>query len=157
MAMPGSRANEANLEQPVVRQEGRLLMLPILSTMNAAQTRERQRILSELSRTRGIMPLLMKPRNGGRWTPEERARIMQDLHALAGLSPYLVPIVMPGGFLLLPLLAWWLDRRRILREDATGLTGQYRQAYNDEPAPSGREQRPHAELDVSLPEEKDEK
>ncbi|BBI99841.1 hypothetical protein FGKAn22_15340 [Ferrigenium kumadai] len=60
---------------------------------------------------RGLMPLLMKHRNGERWSEEERAVLLRDLRALSNLSPYLVPLVMPGGVLLLPVLAWWLDRR----------------------------------------------
>jgi len=28
------------------------------------------------------------------------------------VSPYLVVMVMPGSFVVLPALAWWLDRRR---------------------------------------------
>lgn len=122
--------------KPAVRQWGRLLvMLPGMSAMNAAQARERQRILRELSSVKGIMPLLMKPRNGGRWTPEERAMLIGNLQALAGLSPYLVPVVMPGGLLLLPVLAWWLDRRRLLRAEASGSTVQGRQTGSgDQPS-----------------------
>jgi hypothetical protein len=130
-------------------------MLPIVSAMNAAQARERQRILSELSRTRGIMPLLMKPRNGGHWTPDERARIIRDLHALAWLSPYLVPLVMPGGFLLLPVLAWWLDRRRILRAELAGLPGQVPQMHNGELAPRDCNDRPSPKTNDSSQEVKD--
>jgi hypothetical protein len=28
------------------------------------------------------------------------------------VSPYLAVMVMPGSFIVLPALAWWLDRRR---------------------------------------------
>jgi hypothetical protein len=28
------------------------------------------------------------------------------------MGPYVALLVLPGGFALLPLLAWWLDRRR---------------------------------------------
>ena len=48
---------------------------------------------------------LMKQRNGYRWTEGDRCK-------LASLSPYMVLFVSPGGFLALPVLAWWLDRRR---------------------------------------------
>lgn len=88
------------------------MMRPVLRAMMGAQERERQRIRNELGRAKGLMPVLMKPRNGNYWTREDRTLMLQEFHALAGLSPYLVPIVMPGGVLLLPLLAWWLDRRR---------------------------------------------
>ena len=35
------------------------------------------------------MPLLMKPRNGESWTPEERAELLAHMRCLAHLSPYL--------------------------------------------------------------------
>jgi len=84
--------------------------------MLASQLRERQRILSEATQIRGLMPVLMKPRNGQHWTLEDKREIVFHLRELAGLSPYLVPLVMPGGVLMLPILAWWLDRRRGARK-----------------------------------------
>jgi uncharacterized Tic20 family protein len=63
------------------------------------------------------MPLLMKPRNGTHWTRGERAELVGQVKAIAHLSPYLVVMVLPGSFVILPLLAWWLDRRRHQRED----------------------------------------
>ena len=80
-----------------------------------AQARDREHILAELVTVRGFMPLLMKPRNGGRWTKAERQQLADQLQALANLSPYLVVMVLPGSFVALPVLAWWLDRRRLLR------------------------------------------
>lgn len=77
--------------------------------------RERALVLIELSEVKGILPLLMKHRNGGLWTPTEREILVKDLRALSHLSPYLIPAIMPGGMLILPILAWWLDRRRIKR------------------------------------------
>lgn len=81
------------------------------SVSNLTQ-REKQRLLEEMQQTRGMMPILMKPRNGQRWTPEERAQLRDHLRRLSRLSPYLVLVVMPGGFFMLPAFAWWLDRRR---------------------------------------------
>jgi hypothetical protein len=86
--------------------------------MLAAQRRERLQITSELARVKGLMPLLMRRRNGGNWSVAERHELLEQLHALAHLSPYLVILVMPGSFLALPVLAWWLDRRRQHRDDA---------------------------------------
>ena len=74
--------------------------------------RERKFLLSELSQVRGLMPILMRRRNKQQWTPEELAEIRDHLRRISKLSPYLVIIVMPGGFAALPVLAWWLDRRR---------------------------------------------
>lgn len=80
--------------------------------MLEAQNRERKHLLAELVKIRGFMPLLMKPRNGLSWTPEERADLQNQLRAMATISPYLVIMVLPGSFAALPVLAWWLDRRR---------------------------------------------
>ncbi|MDW8468141.1 MAG: hypothetical protein RML56_03090 [Burkholderiales bacterium] len=74
--------------------------------------RERRFLIAEVTQIAGLMPLLMKRRNGGRWTREDRAQIVAHLRRMTQLSPYLVVLVMPGGFALLPVLAWWLDRRR---------------------------------------------
>lgn len=70
------------------------------------------RLLKEMSQTRGLMELLMKQRNGYRWTEADRRQIRTQLRKLASLSPYALLFVSPGGFFALPLLAWWLDRRR---------------------------------------------
>lgn len=82
------------------------------------QQRERERLRIEIGHTRDLMPLLMKQRNGTPWTAEERRALRRHLRQLAGLSPYLVLLVAPGGLLALPALAWWLDRRRLRRPDA---------------------------------------
>jgi hypothetical protein len=34
------------------------------------------------------------------------------LRTLSTISPYFVVLALPGGLLILPALAWWLDRRR---------------------------------------------
>ena len=74
--------------------------------------RERRRLLAEIVQVKGLLPVLMKPRNKQKWTPEDRVAIRAHLRRLSRLSPYLVVLVMPGGFVVLPALAWWLDRRR---------------------------------------------
>lgn len=83
--------------------------------MLEAQSREREQITDEILKVKGLMPLLMKRRNGSRWTVDERHELVEQLNALAHLSPYLVVLALPGSFLALPLLAWWLDRRRLQR------------------------------------------
>ena len=90
----------------------------MVKALLAAQQRERDQLLAELVRIKGFMPLLMKPRNGMKWTPEERRELAMQLRAAAHLSPYLAVLILPGSFLLLPLLAWWLDRRRHTRDEA---------------------------------------
>jgi hypothetical protein len=83
----------------------------------SSQRREAQRVLGELMATRGIMPLLMKSRNGGHWTSAEREELIGHLRRMAHLSPYLIALLLPGSMLLLPGYAWWLDRRRLRRDD----------------------------------------
>lgn len=84
----------------------------MIRKMLQAQKRERDRILAEFIKVKGLMPLLMKQRNGRRWSAAERGELIEDLRALSHLSPYLVTLALPGSALMLPLLAWWLDRRR---------------------------------------------
>ena len=74
--------------------------------------REKKYLLSEILQVRGLMPLLMKPRNKQRWTPEDKAELKVHLRRLSNISPYLVVLALPGSFVMLPALAWWLDRRR---------------------------------------------
>ena len=107
----------------MLRRIGLLLILPILLLRRrlhgawALQNRERIRLAGEISQMRGLMPLLMKQRNGYRWSEGDRRKIRAHLRKLAAISPYLVLFVSPGGFFLLPVLAWWLDRRRQKREN----------------------------------------
>ena len=90
----------------------------MVKALLAAQQRERDQLLAQLVRIKGFMPLLMKPRNGMKWTQEERTELALQFRAAAHLSPYLAVLILPGSFLLLPLLAWWLDRRRHKRDGA---------------------------------------
>ena len=74
--------------------------------------RERMHLLAEMSKVKGLMPVLMKRRNKQKWTREDKDEIRVQLWRISKISPYLVVMVMPGGFAVLPVLAWWLDRRR---------------------------------------------
>lgn len=75
-------------------------------------TRERRHLLAEIAQVRGLMPLLMKRRNGATWTREDKAELGVHVKRLSALSPYLAVFLLPGGLLMLPVLSWWLDRRR---------------------------------------------
>jgi hypothetical protein len=86
-------------------------LAPVRRAFELAE-RERKFLLSEMTQVRGLMPILMRRRNKQKWTPEELDAIRAHLRRISKLSPYLVIIVMPGGFAALPVLAWWLDRRR---------------------------------------------
>lgn len=85
--------------------------------MLSSQRRETQRIFAELVATRGVMPLLMKARNGEQWSPAEKEELLGHLRRMAHLSPYLIALVLPGSVFILPAYAWWLDRRRLKRND----------------------------------------
>ena len=85
--------------------------LPVRRAFELAE-RERKFLLSEMVQVKGLMPVLMKRRNKQRWSDEDIAEIRAQVRRISKLSPYLVIIVMPGGFAVLPVLAWWLDRRR---------------------------------------------
>ena len=105
-----------------LRQLGTVIGAPLLPVRRGlqmlaeVQRRERLRLAAEMSQTRGLMPLLMKQRNGYHWTDEDRKTIRADVAALMHMSPYLILFVAPGGFFVMPVLAWWLDRRRIQRQ-----------------------------------------
>lgn len=78
----------------------------------ALSEREKKHLLSEILQVRGLMPLLMKPRNKQAWSVDEKAELKRHLRRLSDISPYLLVLALPGSVLLLPALAWWLDRRR---------------------------------------------
>jgi hypothetical protein len=76
-------------------------------------------LLAEVSHIHGFMQLLMKPRNGMRWSVEDRTAIRVHLRHLTRSLPVLLIFTLPGGSLLLPLLAWFLDRRKIRNQPTT--------------------------------------
>ena len=86
--------------------------IAVYRTARDLTEREKNHLLREVLQIRGLMPLLMKQRNRGKWTAEDRGELRVHLRRLSSLSPYLVVVVLPGSFLMLPALAWWLDRRR---------------------------------------------
>ena len=101
-----------------------------LQTLADVQRRERVRLAAEMASTRDLMPLLMKQRNGNSWSVEDRKKLKADVAALMHISPYLILFVAPGGFIAMPVLAWWLDRIR----DAGGGGGARRGVHmGDEP------------------------
>jgi hypothetical protein len=84
----------------------------IVRSMLEMMDREKKYVLGEVVQVTGLMPLLMKPRNHQKWTSEDKRQIVEHLRRLSAVSPYLAVMVMPGSFVVLPALAWWLDRRR---------------------------------------------
>lgn len=81
-------------------------------SMMAGTGREKRRLRDELMHIRGAWPLLMKQRNGGKWTPEEKAQLAAMVRSASAVSPYLFIWALPGSVLMLPFLAWYLDRWR---------------------------------------------
>lgn len=84
----------------------------VLRSIRELTRRHRQHLTREILQVRGLMPLLMKPRNNQRWTPEDKKELVMRLRRLSSISPYLMVLAMPGGMLMMLLLAWWIDRRR---------------------------------------------
>ena len=68
--------------------------------------------LKDLYHIQGFMHLLMKPRNGMRWSIEDKKELRSHLIPLAETLPYLAVFSLPGGLLLLPILARIMDRRK---------------------------------------------
>lgn len=111
------------MKTKILRHVGAAVEVPLqpvrrgLQALVDVQRRERMRLATEMAQTKGLMPLLMKQRNGYHWTDEDRKIIKADVTALIHISPYLILFVAPGGFFAMPVLAWWLDRRRHRRAD----------------------------------------
>jgi hypothetical protein len=78
----------------------------------AGNTREKRRLGEQLKHMKGAWPLLMKQRNGGKWSPEEKSQLKTMVRSASSVSPYLFIWALPGSVLLLPFLAWFLDKRR---------------------------------------------
>jgi hypothetical protein len=86
-------------------------------SVRSTQESQVKYIRNEFFQARGLIPVLMKHRRGEPWSPEERATLLRDLRALSHLSPYLIPLLFPGGVLMLPLIAWWMERRHKTRKN----------------------------------------
>ena len=90
--------------------------------MVAGNNREKNRLRSELGHIKGAISLLMKQRNGGKWTAEDRQEIRGILRRVSSVIPYLLVWVLPGSMLILPFLAWHLDTRRKRRDKRAAST-----------------------------------
>ncbi len=70
----------------------------------------------EVLTVKGLVQLLMKTRNTGqKWTGEEKKEIMRHMKNIAKIVPVVALFSLPGGTLILPILAEILDRRRARR------------------------------------------
>lgn len=117
-------ATEADIGSPVafdpdqtVVYQSRMNKAPKwLCSFLASNSREKYRLRQELGKFKGAIPLLMKPRNGGKWDEQDRVNLKRMFRAASSVYPYLVIWALPGSIVLLPFLAWHLDARRKDRE-----------------------------------------
>jgi hypothetical protein len=84
----------------------------LFRTARSLHEREKSRLRVEIAQIPGLMVLLMKPRNGQRWSSAERRELRIKLRRLSRLSIYLAMAALPFTMFTLPLVAWWLDRRQ---------------------------------------------
>ena len=76
-------------------------------------SRQKDLILQEATRIQDFMRLLMKLRNTGqRWTRKEKKELKLHLIHLSAYVPVLIIFLLPGGSLLVPILADTLERRK---------------------------------------------
>ena len=60
--------------------------------------REKKNLVTEMSQVKGLMPLLMKPRNKQRWSDQDKLELKLHLQRLSRMSPYLVVVVAAPSF-----------------------------------------------------------
>jgi hypothetical protein len=78
--------------------------------------KNKELILTEAQQFQGFLHLLFKQRNTNlKWTKEERQQIKNYLKRLSLYVPILIVFALPGGSLMLPVLAEILDRRKTRR------------------------------------------
>jgi len=91
-------------------------------SMLAGNTREKRRLGDELATMKGAWPLLMKQRDGGKWSRADKERLRQMLNSASSVSPYLFVWAIPGSVILLPFLAWYMDKRHRRKAARDGVT-----------------------------------
>jgi len=78
--------------------------------------KNKELILTEAQQFQGFLHLLFKQRNTDlKWTKEERQQVKNYLKRLSLYVPILIVFALPGGSLMLPVLAEILDRRKTRR------------------------------------------
>lgn len=80
--------------------------------MPAFVQRSKAVMLAEIASVKGMLDLLFRKRNGAKWTQEEKSDLRAHLKRLGRRAPLLGIVALPGGMLLLPVVAYFLDRRR---------------------------------------------
>ncbi|CAN7484542.1 hypothetical protein [Acidovorax sp. LjRoot117] len=82
----------------------------------AGNSREKSRLKREMATMRGSVVWLVQQRRQGNWTADERTHLRDVMRSASSVSPYLFIWVIPGSMLILPFMAWFLDRQRKRRE-----------------------------------------
>ena len=88
------------------------------SAFLAGTRREKTGLRQEVATMKGSVVWLLRQRRQGQWSSQERTQLRQVMRSASSVSPYLVIWVIPGSLLLLPFLAWFIDRRRSQRAQA---------------------------------------
>ncbi|MFN4119381.1 hypothetical protein [Acidovorax sp.] len=86
----------------------------------AGNSREKSRLKREMATMKGSVVWLVQQRRQGTWDAAERAHLRDVMRSASSVSPYLFIWVIPGSMLLLPFLAWFLDKQRKRRERRAG-------------------------------------
>jgi hypothetical protein len=102
----------------------------------ASASRLKAMALEEALHVQSFVQLLMKPRNGAQWTPSDKAALTAYLKHLARILPIFSIFTLPGGSLLLPLLAMFLDRRR--HKNRSQFEQESEETVNSRQVPVGR-------------------
>ncbi len=76
-------------------------------------SRARAAMLFHVSQAQGLMHLLKKSRNGMSWSKEDKIALRRHLNHLAKALPAFGIFSLPGGLLIMPLLATFLERRKL--------------------------------------------
>jgi arginine repressor len=75
--------------------------------------KNKELIFNEAQQIQGFLQLLFKQRNTDtKWQKEEKQQLKSHLKRLSLYVPILIIFTLPGGALLLPILAEILDRRK---------------------------------------------
>jgi len=82
--------------------------------------KNKELIFNEAQHIQGFLQLLFKQRNTDtKWQKEEKQQLKSHLKRLSLYVPILLIFTLPGGSLLLPILAEILDRRKKRRIPST--------------------------------------
>ena len=82
----------------------------------AGNSREKTRLKREMATMKGSVGWMVQQRRKGQWTAAERSHLREVMRSASSVSPYLFIWVIPGSMLVLPFMAWFLDRQRKRRE-----------------------------------------